>query len=189
MWHGDRSVHERSLDWVGCSDRYVTSKLHAGEYGVHPRSVAFVPAAEMNDSVSHVRHAAHSRLLVSVGSLVVKAPPGQWLRVVVQPGGLVASEISPLDWNVPAGHVFQYCEPSSRRLPPGLHGVGWQLQLSATATHVSLVTTTWHTRSVVADSAAVSHSPATHTVSGAHSRLEYALFGTVSYSEPATHLV
>jgi len=168
---------------------YVASKLHAAEYGVHSRLAALVPAEEMNDSVSQMAHASQRRLVVAVGCWVVKAPFGQWLRVVVQPGGLLTSEISPLDWNVPAGHVFQYCEPSSRRLPPGLHGVSWQLQLSATATHVSLVTTTWHTRSVVADSAAVSHSPATHTVSGAHSRLEYALFGTVSYSEPATHLV
>jgi hypothetical protein len=166
---------------------YVASKLHAAEYGVHSRLAALVPAEEMNDSVSQMAHASHRRLVVAVGCWVVKAPFGQWLRVVVQLGENLASKILPLAMKVPAGHLFQYWDFSVKRLPPfkrlpPVQGVSWHLQLPSTATQVSLVTTAWHTRSVVADGAAVSQSPASHTVNRAHERSEYALFGTVSYS-------
>jgi hypothetical protein len=122
-----------------------------------------------------IRQVVHSRSEVAVGSVDVYEPVGQWLRVVVHVGALLLSLMSPLAWKVPEGQLFQYCagkrlESVSTRLPENC--VGEHRQLPLTATHVVVCTTVWHTRFLVEEAGAVSHSPVTHTASVSQIRLE-----------------
>lgn len=142
---------------------------------MHWRSATLVAACEVNWASPQIRHVVQIRLEFAVGSADVYEPSGQWLRVVVHVGALLLSLMSPLAWKVPEGQLFQYCvgrrlASLSARLPA--NWVGEHRQLPAVATQVAVCTTTWHTRFLVEEAGAVSHSPVAQTVSAAHTRSE-----------------
>jgi hypothetical protein len=193
--HVAKAAHTRLVVRVGSSSAYCVAKSQV-LYGVHSRSDALVPAAEMNSDLLHFFHAPQMRLVVDVGSVDKKVPSGHAARTVPHCGWLLASSMSPPAWKVPAGQLFQYWAASSRRRSSAVSirrrpvcSVGPQVQVPGMATHVAVVTTVWQTRSVVSVGAKISHSPTTQSpLTAVHSLLEKSDGGSDSYSV-ALHVV